>query len=121
MPDRLARINESIRKVVSEMIGDLDDPRIGFVTVTRVEVARDFRHARVYFSVLDDSEQARRGAEAGLQAAHGVMQREVARQVKLRNTPQLHFVYDESTDRAMRITALLQDTAGESPKAQEET
>ena len=106
MGDRLLRINESMREVLSQAIGDLSDPRIGFVTITGVRVARDMKHAKVYVSVLGD-DKARERSLAALRAAHGVLQRSVAREVKLRNTPQLHFEYDDTLDTAMRIEELL--------------
>lgn len=108
MSDRLLRINEAVREVLGEAIGDLSDPRIGFVTVTSVRVARDFRSAIVFVSVLGD-EKARERSLAGLRASHGVLQRAVARHVKLRNTPQLQFTYDDTTDAAMRINELLEE------------
>lgn len=109
MSDRFLRINEAVREVLSVAIGDLSDPRIGFVTITGVRVARDMRTATVYFSVLG-ADSDREKTHAALQSSHGILQRAVARDVKLRNTPQLIFEYDTGTDTAMRITKLLHDT-----------
>lgn len=111
MSDRMLRINEAVREVLGEAVRDLSDPRIGFVTITSVRVARDFRSATVFVSVLGD-ERARERSLAGLRASHGLLQRAVAQQVKLRNTPQLQFSYDETTDTAMRITELLDEREG---------
>lgn len=108
MSDRLLRINESMREVLSEAVRDLSDPRIGFITITGVQCARDFRSAKVFISVLGD-EDARRRSFAGLRSCQGLLQRAVAREVKLRNTPQLEFVVDETIDNAIRIEKLLHE------------
>lgn len=108
MSERLLRINESIREVLGETISDLNDPRIGFVTITNVRTARDLKNAKVFFSVLGDQD-VRDSTLRALRSSHGMLQREVARQVKLRSTPQLHFEYDDTLDTAIRIQELLSD------------
>jgi ribosome-binding factor A len=105
----MRRVNEAVREVVSARIaGGLRDPRIGFVTVTAVETSPDLRQARVWVSVLGD-EQARADTLAGLESAHGVLQQAVANELRMKRTPTLQFVFDESVDRGMRITELLED------------
>jgi ribosome-binding factor A len=109
MADRMRRVNEAVREVVSVRIAEgLRDPRIGFVTVTSVDTSPDLRHARVYVSVLGNAEE-REATMAGLESAHGVLQLSVARELRLKHTPTLQFVFDESIDRGMRITELLDD------------
>jgi ribosome-binding factor A len=109
MADRMRRVNEAVREVVSVRIAEgLRDPRIGFVTVTSVDTSPDLRHARVYVSVLGNAEE-REATMAGLESAHGVLQQSVARELRLKHTPTLQFVFDESIDRGMRITELLDD------------
>jgi ribosome-binding factor A len=111
MADRMRRVNEAVREVVSARIAEgLRDPRIGFVTVTAVETSPDLRHARVYVSVLG-SEEERVATLAGLESAHGVLQQAVAGELRMKRTPTLQFVFDESIDRGMRITELLDDGA----------
>ena len=111
MADRMRRVNEAVREVVSARIAEgLRDPRIGFVTVTAVETSPDLRHARVYVSVLG-SEEERAATLEGLESAHGVMQQAVASELRMKRTPTLQFVFDESIDRGMRITELLDDEA----------
>jgi ribosome-binding factor A len=103
----MRRVNEAIREVLSARIAEgLKDPRIGFVTVTAVETSADLRHARVYVSVLGD-EQERDRTLAGLASSHGVLQSVIAGELRLKRTPTLEFLYDESIDRGMRITELL--------------
>jgi ribosome-binding factor A len=97
-----------MREVLSGAItSEIKDPRVGFVTVTAVQTSPDLRHARVYVSVLGD-DAARRRSLAGLESAHGYLQKRVAGQLRLKNTPTLEFLYDDSTDRGMRISELLE-------------
>jgi ribosome-binding factor A len=111
MADRMRRVNEAVREVVSARIAEgLRDPRIGFVTVTAVETSPDLRQARVYVSVLG-SEDERSATLEGLASAHGVIQQAVATELRMKRTPTLQFVFDESIDRGMRITELLDDEA----------
>jgi ribosome-binding factor A len=110
MADRMRRVNESIRRVLSEGVGQLKDPRIGFVTVTGVETSTDLRHARVYVSVLG-SESKRERTVAALQSAHSVLQARVAHELRLKRTPQLAFEYDPSVERGVRMTKLIDELA----------
>src|SRR5207302_1227579 len=106
---RMRRVDEAVRAVLSDAIAkDLKDPRVGFVTVTAVKTSSDLRHARVYVSVLGD-ESARSASLDGLRSAHGVLQRALASELRLKHTPTLTFEYDESVDRGMRITELIKD------------
>ena len=108
MSDRILRINERMRRVLGEAVSELSDPRIGFVTITGVKIARDFRNAKVFVSVLGP-EGDRDRTLAALRSAHGLLQRAVARDSKLHHTPQLEFVYDDTTDSAMRLEHILRD------------
>ncbi len=108
---RMRRVDESMRVVLSEAISkDLQDPRVGFVTVTGVKTSPDLRQARVYVSVLGDDD-ARTASLDALQAAHGFLQARVAQSLRLKHTPTLTFDYDPTVDRGMRISELLQDDA----------
>jgi ribosome-binding factor A len=107
--DRMRRVNEAVREVLSGRLAEgLKDPRIGFVTVTAVETSPDLRHARVFVSVLGD-EADRDRTLAGLSSSHGLLQAEIARELRMKRTPTLEFVYDESIDRGMRISKLLDE------------
>jgi ribosome-binding factor A len=108
--ERMRRVNESVREVLSEAVLELQDPRIGFVTLTAVETTTDLRHARVYVSLLGP-EKRRAKALEGLQAAHGVLQRRVARELRLKRTPQLTFEYDPSAERGVRMAKLIDELA----------
>ena len=105
----MRRVNEVIREVLAAAIAtDLKDPRIGFVTVTDVDTSPDLRAARVYVSVLG-SDAEREDAMAGLRSAHGFLQSQISSQVRMKRTPTLSFEYDESIERAARLTEMLDD------------
>jgi ribosome-binding factor A len=109
---RMRRVNEVMREVIGGTIAtDLQDPRIGFVTVTAVETSPDLRAARVFVSVLGDERQ-REETLAGLRSSHGVLQSAVAAQLRLKRTPTLTFHYDPSIERGDRVTRLLEDEEG---------
>ena len=104
----MRRVNESIRQVLSEGLGELKDPRIGFVTVTGVETSSDLRHARVFVSVLG-AERKREQTLAGLQAAHSVLQSRLARELRMKRTPQLAFEYDPTVEAGVRMSKLIDE------------
>lgn len=112
---RMRRVDEAIRQVIGDVLsGDLKDPRIGFVTVTDVRTSPDLRHARVYVSVLGSHGEAslpeqREATLQGLASAHGFLQARIAAELHLKRTPELTFVYDDTTDRAMRIEELIDE------------
>jgi ribosome-binding factor A len=106
---RMRRVDEAVRAVLSETIAtDLRDPRVGFITVTGVKTSPDLRHARVYVSVLGD-EQVRSESLDGLRSAQGFLQSRVATELRLRHTPLIEFDYDETVDRAMRLSELMEE------------
>jgi ribosome-binding factor A len=105
----MRRVDEAVRAVLSDAITqELKDPRVGFVTVTGVKTSPDLRHARVYVSVLGEDE-AREDSLVGLRSAHGFLQRRIAGELRLKHTPTLDFVYDDTVERGMRLTELLDD------------
>ncbi len=106
----MRRVNESVRQVLSEAVGELKDPRIGFVTITGVDTSTDLRHARVFVSVFGP-EDAQAASLAGLEAAHGVLQSRLARELRMKRTPQLAFEYDRSVERGVRMTQLIDELA----------
>lgn len=107
-PERMRRIDEAMKQVLSEGIPTLKDPRIGFVTVTAVETSRDLDHAKVWVSVFGSDRQREKTLEA-LTGAVGVLQARVNRQLKLRRTPHLEFVYDRAVEHGVRMTHLIDE------------
>jgi ribosome-binding factor A len=105
----MRRVNEVLREVIGAAIAtDLSDPRIGFVTVTSVDTSPDLRTAKVHISVLGD-EEARAETMAGLRSSHGVLQARIAAETRLKRTPTLSFHYDDTIERGMRISRLLDE------------
>ena len=110
----MRRVNESVRAVVAEGLGELKDPRIGLVTVTGVVVSPDLGEARIYISVFGN-EKKRRATLAGLDSARGVLQAKINRELSLRRTPTLTFAYDDSVERGVRMTKLIDEVAADLP------
>jgi ribosome-binding factor A len=103
----MRRVNEALRELIGDAVStELQDPRIGFVTVTAVDTSPDLRSARVYVSVLGGEEQ-RESTLAGLRSSHGVLQAKIAREMRMKRTPTLSFHYDESVERGDRVSRLL--------------
>lgn len=107
---RVDRVKEQILRELAEMIRkDLKDPRTGFVTLTEVDVTRDYAHAKVYFTVLDEA--TREETQKVLDSSVGFLRKELGKRISLFNTPQLHFVYDESVVRGMNLSRLIDQVA----------
>jgi ribosome-binding factor A len=106
----MRRVNAAVQEVLAEAVGELRDPRIGFVTVTGVKTSPDLRQAQVFVSVLG-SEKKREQTLAGLEAAHGVLQGRIARELRMKRTPQLTFQYDDSVERGVRMSHLIDELA----------
>ena len=110
---RMRRVDEAVRQVIGDAVaGELKDPRVGFVTVTDVRTSPDLRHARVYVSVLGRGggpslQSERQDSLDGLRSAHGFLQGRIAAELRLKRTPALEFLYDETTDRALRLEELI--------------
>jgi ribosome-binding factor A len=112
MSDRMRRVNEAVRQVLSEALPELKDPRIGFVTVTGVETSPDLRQARVFVSVLGSAKKRERSLE-GLTAAHGVLQSRLARELRMKRTPTLAFEYDPTVEEGVRMSKLIDELVNE--------
>jgi ribosome-binding factor A len=110
MTSRMRRVNEAVREVLSEAVGGLQDPRIGFVTLTAVETSTDLRHARVFVSVLG-SERKRKRTLEGLASAHGVLQARLAAELRMKRTPQLTFEYDPTVEHGVKMSQLIDELA----------
>lgn len=120
MTRRSDRLGEEVREEVAEIIGgELKDPRIGFVTVTRVDLTPDLRTARVHVGVLGDAAQRERTL-AGLRQAAGFIRRQLGRRLKVRHTPELLFEYDHGLDASDRVARLLEEARRASPAEPEE-
>ncbi|MGC2131459.1 MAG: 30S ribosome-binding factor RbfA [Candidatus Aquilonibacter sp.] len=108
---RLARIDHEIQRILGTVITqELKDPRLGFVTVTHVEVTDDLQHCKVFVSIIGDRHQARQSLEA-LESASRFLRGELGHKIDLRHTPQLIFVEDRSTERAIALAKTLREDA----------
>jgi ribosome-binding factor A len=112
MSGRMRRVNESLRQALSEALPSLKDPRIGFVTITAVRTTADLSSARVFVSVLGPEKKITKTIEA-LNAAHGVLQARLNRELRLKRIPQLTFEYDPTAVEAVRMTKLIDELAPE--------
>ena len=112
----MRRVNESVRQVVAEALPDLKDPRIGLVTITGVVTSPDLRVATVYVSVLGNARK-RRATLDGLESSHGLLQGRLARQLRMKRTPELTFEYDLSVERGVRMTQLIDELAADDDSA----
>ena len=115
-PSRLGRIGDQIQKDLAELIRtEVKDPRIGMITITGVEVSSDYHHAKVFFTTLGGSEAVAKAAD-GLHHASGFLRFQLAKGLKLRLVPELHFVYDESVERGIRLSTLIDDAIASQPE-----
>jgi ribosome-binding factor A len=105
---RMRRVDEALREVVAATVTELSDPRLGFVTVTGVETAADLRTAKVFVSVLGD-ETERDATLDALRSSHGVIQARIAGEMRMRRTPTLTFHYDDTIEKGVRISHLLDE------------
>ena len=114
---RRARIADQIQRELAEAIRtQLRDPRVtSMVTLTGVEMSRDGSHAKVFFTVLG-AEAAARDAGEGLQSAAGFLRKELAHRLSTRSVPELHFAFDESVERGVRLSRLIDEAVAPPPK-----
>ena len=112
---RVERVGELIRNELGRaVVSELRDPRVGFVTITHVDVSADLHYAKVHYSVMGDEEKRKRTQEA-LTHAKGFLQKDLARVLNLRYTPQLEFSLDQSVDHSLEIEGILKEIRKEDP------
>ena len=100
---RIDKINQAIRKEIGNIVQfELKDPRLEFITITQVEVTKDLQHAKVYFSFLGDASKMSE-IQKGLNSARGFVRKLVGQRVKLRYTPEIDFIFDESIEYSIHI------------------
>lgn len=113
---RLEKINDALKELLSELIfARIKDPRIGFVTITAVKIAPDLTSARVYYSVMG-SEQERADTHEGLKSAGAYLRKTVGKELRLRHSPELRFIYDDSLDKAIAIEDALRNLKKDDPE-----
>jgi len=105
---RSARVNEVVQQVLADELERLSDPRLGFVTITGVDVSADLRHADVFYTVMGGEEQHAETA-AGLNAAKSHLRATLGKQVRMKYLPDLHFQEDPGLEQGLRIEAILRE------------
>jgi ribosome-binding factor A len=103
---RINRIQEQLLRELSDIVQKLKDPRVRMVTVVDTEVSKDLRHAKMFVSSLGDK-QEQEEAIAALDKARGFLRREIAQRLRLRMAPEIHVVYDNTSERAAHLTSLI--------------
>lgn len=107
MSIKQGRVNDRIRQILSELLlREVSDPRLQDITVTEVKIDNELMYAKVYVNALGD-ESRKDEVLAGLKHANGYLRREVGKRMRLRNTPELHFYWDKTLERAQRINDLI--------------
>jgi ribosome-binding factor A len=110
----MRRVDEAVREVLGDAVThDLKDPRVGFVTVTEVRTSADLRQARVFVSVFGTDEEKTATLE-GLASAHGILQTRIARELRMKRTPALQFLLDDTAEKAAKLEALIEDVTEDS-------
>lgn len=110
---RCDRVAESIHETISVLLSrGLNDPRIGFVTITAVDVSEDLHLAKIHYTVIGD-EAAKTSTSAGLESAKGFLRREIGRALTLRSVPEIAFFYDHSQEYGNRIDSILREIGQE--------
>ena len=112
---RTQRIGDQIQRELAQMIPqEVKDPRLGFVTITAVDVSRDVGHAKVFITVMgEDSAEDIKQSLKVLNSAAGFLRMQLGKEMKLRSVPQLHFHYDESVTRGAHLSALIERAVAE--------
>lgn len=106
---RPEKLGDLVQRELSDLLRrELRDPRVGMVTITGVDVSPDLSHAKIFFTLLDQSHLQQ--ASEGLRRAAGFLRSQLARRLKLYTTPELRFVYDESVERGDRLSRLIDST-----------
>ena len=110
---RTLRVADQIQRELADLIQhEIKDPRVGQVTITAVEVTRDYSHAKVFYTTLA-SKAENFLVENGLEHAKGFLRSNLSHRMKLRITPQLHFIYDESIERGVRLSKLIDEAVAQ--------
>ena len=114
--ERSDRVGDEMRSVISTILrDDLRDPRIpAMVSVVSVRVTRDLSHAYAHISILGD-EAAKVNCKKALEHATGFIRREIGQRMRLRTTPEVHFVFDNSIERGIEITRIIDEVMGKAP------
>jgi len=106
---RMERVNQQLKREIGNIVlQELSDPRVAFVSIIGVNVSKDLRNARIYFSVIGNHDQIEH-AQAALNSARGFIRKSVGQKMKIRNNPELTFTYDNSLEASARIDETIKE------------
>ncbi len=115
-PQRLRKVADQIQRELSQIVrSELKDPRVGMITFTGVEVSSDLAHAKVFYTLLGDSDQ-KEHTNKGLKRAAGFIRTMLGQKLSTHTTPELHFIYDESVERGVRLSRLIDEAVAGIPE-----
>ena len=118
---RTQRVGQHLARHLSRLIQyELNDPRVGLITITEVKVTLDLAYAKVYFTLLEDKQHNLADCTQALNKAAGYLRRLLAQAVEMRSIPALQFIYDESFERHQRISSLVSEALSKHPPAQDD-
>ncbi len=110
---RTQRVADQIQRELADMIRtEAKDPRVRMITITDVEVTRDYAHAKIFYTIFNNNKEDNIATEEGLKHASGFLRSQLSSRMKLRVTPQLHFIYDESVERGLYLSRLIDKAIG---------
>ena len=111
MINRMDKVNAQIKREIGTMIlmGEINDPRLKFVTITYAQVSKDLRYAKVGFSVLNNSPQEIKDVQQGLNSARGYVRKLIGERIQMRFTPEINFIYDRSLEYSDQINRALEE------------
>lgn len=110
LPARGLRVADQIQRDLAEIVAfELKDPRVGMITITEVQITPDYAHAKVFFTMLNDSPDAIKDTVAGLTTAAGYIRGQLGRRLHIHTLPALHFLHDNSTARGMELSKLIDE------------
>jgi ribosome-binding factor A len=108
IPARSLRVADQIQRDLAEIVAqELKDPRVGMITITEVQITPDYAHAKVFFTMLKDSQAEIKNTVDGLGAAAGYIRNQLGKRLHIHTLPQLHFIHDTSTSRGMELSLLI--------------
>ncbi len=108
MSERLLRIGDEIQSIIGNLlITDINDPRLSLVSITEVIVSADLSHAKVYYTLMDDSDEHKTAAQSAFEKSAGFFRKALSKQLSLRSIPKLHFLYDTQLEKATHINTLI--------------
>lgn len=110
IPSRGLRVADQIQRDLAEIIAfELKDPRIGMITITEVQITPDYAHAKVFFTTLNDRQEAIQNTVNGLSKAAGFIRAQLGRRLTIHTIPEVHFVHDTSTARGVELSRLIDE------------